>query len=158
MQLVQFAKWLIESAPDATQEAYARIDSGGAERCGCEECFNFANARHLIYPTEVIDLLEWLGIDPLLETEVTHVRRLDSGLHTYCCVFHLVGELVEGQARNLNLSGRLQNQYLVEAGDGVSLAFSADASLAPDEFRGQPIVELEFSVDAPWISNAPEPP
>jgi hypothetical protein len=43
------------------------------------------------------------------------------------------------------------------AGDGIRVGFSADAREAPEVFRGLPVVRLEVSVVAPWVSNAPEP-
>jgi hypothetical protein len=37
------------------------------------------------------------------------------------------------------------------------VGFSAGGGDAPHAFRGLPVVCLEVSVVAPWISNAPEP-
>ena len=96
MQLVELRKWSIRSDPDLTREAYALLDCGGAENCGCEECFNFATARHLVYDPDLLQLLDYLGIDPLLEAEVHRDRRLGSGRHTYTAWFFLVGEIASG--------------------------------------------------------------
>ena len=67
MQRIEFGKWTVLSDPDLTREAYALIEDGGAECCGCESCFNFAATRHLVYPTELLDFFEWLGVDPQLD-------------------------------------------------------------------------------------------
>ena len=42
-------RWAVDTEPDLTAEAYALLDCGGAESCGCEACFNFAATRHLVY-------------------------------------------------------------------------------------------------------------
>jgi hypothetical protein len=55
---------------DATVAAYALMPSGGAERCGCVHCRNFAAQRDTVYPSEFRDLLKKLGIDPNKEGEI----------------------------------------------------------------------------------------
>ena len=96
MQLVELRKWSVLSDPDLTREAYARIECAGAENCGCEACFNFAASRHLVYTPEVLELLDWLGIDPLLEAEARHDACLGDGRHGYTACFYLVGEIASG--------------------------------------------------------------
>ena len=81
MQLVELRKWSVRCEPDLTREAYALIDCGGAEQCGCEPCFNFAATRHLLYDAEVLEFLDTLGIDPLLEADVSHDACLGAGRH-----------------------------------------------------------------------------
>ncbi|HEY5656178.1 MAG TPA: hypothetical protein VIY27_00165 [Myxococcota bacterium] len=156
-QRVQLSKWSVRSEPDATREAYARIDCGGAESCGCEACFNFASARHLVYSAEVLDLFESLGIDPLLEAEARHDRCLEEGRHAYTACFYLVGEIADGPATTVARRGRRVVASLEAAGEGICVGFSADARDAPEAFRGLPVVRLEVSVVAPWVSNEPEP-
>lgn len=157
MQCVELRKWSVLSDPDLTREAYARIDCSGAESCGCEECFNFAVARHLVYNPDVLELFDWLGIDPLLEAEVVRGRCLGGGRHAYTARFYLVGRIESGPATPIARSGPSLQASHEPAGDDVWVGFSADASEAPDAFRGLPVVCLEVSVVAPWISNAPEP-
>lgn len=154
---LEFAGWRLAIDPAATAELYARLDEGGCERCGCDACFNFADARHLVYTTDWLDLLEWLGIDPLLESEVVYRHRVRRGAHVYSGWFHFVGAIEAGPRRNLGLAGSLESRYLVKTGHAVSIAFSEDARLAPDPFEGLPVVELEFSVVAPWVCDLPEP-
>ena len=157
MQLVQLRKWSVRSDPDTTREAYARIECGGAENCGCEACFNFASTRHLVYDAEILDFMEWLGIDPLLEAEVRHDRRVDEGRHAYTACFYLVGEIASGPATPVARAGPLETVALESACESVAVGFSVDARDAPDVFRGLPVVRLDVSVEAPWVSNAPEP-
>jgi hypothetical protein len=159
MQRVELRKWSVLSDPDLTREAYARIDCAGAEICGCEACFNFATARHLVYTPDVLELFDCLGIDPLLEADVRHDRCLGAGHHTYTASFYLVGRIADGPATTRARSGATEKSSLESAGPDarVSVGFCADASDAPDAFRGLPVIVMEVSVVAPWVSNAEEP-
>ena len=159
MQLVELRKWSVLSDPDLTREAYARIDCAGAESCGCEACFNFATTRHLVYTPDVLELFDCLGVDPLLEADVRHDRCLGAGNHTYTASFYLVGRIAEGPATTCARTGSAETPSLESAGSDarVSVGFCADASEAPDAFRGLPVILMEVSVVAPWISNAEEP-
>ncbi|MDH3518880.1 MAG: hypothetical protein OEM49_00360 [Myxococcales bacterium] len=157
MQRVELRKWSVLSDPDETREAYARIECGGAESCGCEACFNFASTRHLVYSSELLDFFERLGIDPLLEAEACHERCLGGGRHAYTASFYLVGEIDSGPATTIAVAGA-ERRASLEAADGVtSVGFSSDVREAPEAFRGHCVVRLEVSVVAPWVSNAPEP-
>ena len=61
----------VRCEPELTREAYALMDCGAAEVCGCETCFNFATTRHLTYTPEVLELLlrsglnDWGGVSPV---------------------------------------------------------------------------------------------
>ncbi len=156
MQTIALRKWAVDTEPDLTREAYAQIDCGGAEDCGCEACFNFATARHLVYSAEVLEFLEWLGIDPLLEASARHEARLATGDHTYTVSFYLVGRISQGPATPVARRRGVVCESFERAGD-VEVGFCADASEAPDAFRGLPCVCLEMRVVAPWVANDPEP-
>jgi hypothetical protein len=159
VQLVQLRKWSVLSDPDLTREAYARIDCAGAENCGCEACFNFATTRHLVYTPDMLELFDCLGIDPLLEADVRHDRCLGAGHHTYTASFFLVGRIADGPATTCARTGATETSSLESAGPDarVSVGFCADATDAPDAFHGLPVILMEVSVVAPWVSNAEEP-
>lgn len=159
MQTLSLRKWVVRHEPELTREAYALIDSGGAECCGCEECFNFAAARHLVYTPEVLELLEWLGIDPLLEAEVVYEGCLGPGRHAYTVAFYAVGEIESGPASCIaRRAGRSVGAARESAGCGISVGFAAgEGAPRPDAFLGLPAVRLELGVVVPWVSNALEP-
>ena len=156
MQTVALHKWAVDNEPDLTREAYAQIECGGAEDCGCEACFNFATARHLVYSPEVLEFLEWLGIDPQLEAWPRHAARLARGAHRYTVGFDLVGRIARGPSTPVAFRRGRPYESLESAGD-VQVGFCADASDAPEAFRGLPCVRLEVRVEAPWVANGPEP-
>jgi hypothetical protein len=158
MQTLSLRKWVVHSEPDLTREAYALMESGSAEECGCEECFNFAAARHLVYTPEVLELLELLGIDPLLEAEVRHDGAVAPGRHAYTVSFFVVGEIESGPVSCIARAGSAIHASRESAGCGISIGFaSAEGTPRPEAFLGLPAVRLELGVVAPWISNAPEP-
>ena len=157
MELVELSKWSVWTDPDLTREAYALMDSGGAERCGCEACYNFLNSRHLIYSSEVLSFFEWLGIDPLLEAEVHRDVCLGNDRHRYTVAFFLVGRIESGPLTTTATSALGTAPSLETADEEIQVGFSADTSEAPEPFLGLPSVCLEVQLTVPWVSNAPEP-
>jgi hypothetical protein len=158
MQTLALRKWVVRSEPELTEEAYAQVESGAAECCGCEECFNFAAARHLVYTPEVLELFELLGVDPLLEAEARHEGRLAPGRHAYTVAFYVIGEIESGPASCVARAGAEICASRESAGGGISVGFaSGEGSPRPDAFLGLPAVRLELGVVVPWVSNAPEP-
>jgi hypothetical protein len=81
MNQVVFGRWRLICDPEATRRAYKFIPIGAPERCGCSQCRNFVAARGQVYPGEVRSLFENLGIDSSKEAEVSHMGKLESGLH-----------------------------------------------------------------------------
>ncbi|MEM7412618.1 MAG: hypothetical protein AAF430_20475 [Myxococcota bacterium] len=156
METVALRKWAIDTEPDLTREAYALIDCGGAESCGCEACFNFATSRHLVYSSEVLEFLDWLGIDPQLEAYAQYDEPLSMDQHCYTVSFYLVGRIAQGPSTPVARRRDGDRSSLERAAD-VLVGFSADASDAPEAFHGLPCVRLEVRVVAPWVSNGPEP-
>lgn len=150
-------KWSVWTDPDLTREAYALMDSGGAESCGCEACFNFANSRHLIYTAELLDLFDWLGIDPQLEAEVHREGCLGEDRHRYTVAFFVVGRIASGPMTTVANSAAGATRSLEAADEEIRVGFSADTSDLPEAFHGLPAVCLEVELVAPWVSNAPEP-
>ena len=113
--------------------------------------------RHLVYSSDLLDLMEFLGIDPLLEAEVVYRGRREDGRHVYAVWFHLVGRIERGPVGNVSLNGAVESRSLVPVGEGMEVAFSEDRTLAPAIFDDLPVVELEVSAVVPWVSPAAEP-
>jgi hypothetical protein len=80
---IRYKDWLLRCDAETTRAAYARIENGAPERCGCDHCLNFIaqrDQRDQSYPRGVLDLLASLGIDYRREAEVHHLARLPSGI------------------------------------------------------------------------------
>jgi hypothetical protein len=156
MALVRFLRWTLRCDPEETRRIYLRL-AAGPETCACEPCLNFAAARSRLYPAAVLSLLDQLGIDHTRETEVMHFARLASGLHSYAGWFHLIGEIVEGGECWRVVEPGTRTLELEKVTGRFSLGFSSDRAIADPAFASHRVVQLEFSVDAPWVLSSPEP-
>ena len=82
MEPLIFGRWSLRCDRDATRRAYASMEVGQPESCGCMHCRNFVAAREQVYPPEVRALLVDLGIDFMREAEVYYIGQ-ESQLHLY---------------------------------------------------------------------------
>ena len=156
MTIIEFKKWKIECHVGATREAYAKMERGGPEECGCNTCKNFASARQYAYPQEVRSLLEQLGIDMNKEAEVYHNCKLETGLHDYGGWFHLVGTIKEGPDSKRQIG---ENTFIFELeriDNRFAIGFTAQAALVPKSFGDHPVTQVEFETEVPWVIEGPE--
>jgi hypothetical protein len=119
--------------PGENRAAAIRVEIGGA-------------TREQLLPPKFRDLLGQLGIPFDQETEVYHMCRLESGLHSYGAWYHFVGRV---------LFGELECSPNVVFGS-ISIFFHSSSALAPEAFARQPIVQLELDAEVPWLSAIPE--
>jgi len=157
LHTVRFRHWLVEVDSDATRRAYEEIGPGFADACACPLCCNFIVARQHLYPAEVLALFDQLGINLHCEIELYHVARLNSGLHDYGGWFHGVGRIIVGadaQQRTGSTSFRMNLARITES---LLLGVSASADLVQSAFGTQPVFQVEFAAEIPWLIDAPEP-
>jgi len=84
---------LVRYDRDATLAAYAQLQHGDAERCGCAGCRNFIAGREQAFPDAFRTFLAELGIDPNKEGEAIHYGPVDGDLDFLRRWFYFVGEL-----------------------------------------------------------------
>jgi hypothetical protein len=145
MDELQLGNQLIRHDPAQTRKAYSAMKGGGAERCGCLYCRNFAAQRATAYPEDFRGLLDQLGIDPEKEAEVYECGP-NGSLRAYGGWFYFVGELVEAGER------------MTDATNGFRYFF-ADAKRLPRPIVdfGKSILAIEFFTNLPWvISEQPQ--
>jgi hypothetical protein len=70
MDELRLGDQLVRYDREATVAAYIALPAGGADRCGCVHCRNFAVQRANVYPQAFRFLLDSLGIDPNKEGEM----------------------------------------------------------------------------------------
>ena len=92
-----YKDWKFEVDKELTHNEYTIIDNSSAESCGCENCLNYIAFREKVFPNEIGDLFEKLGIDQNKEIEISHIAKLENGLHYYCGWFHLIGSFIGWQ-------------------------------------------------------------
>jgi hypothetical protein len=157
MESVRFGGWQLSCDPESTRKAYAAVQTGGPEECGCKPCLNFIAARYQIYDPDVLALLGRLGISPNREVEIYHMARLESGRHLYGGWFHFVGSIVSGDDAAEKVSENIWRPNLEENGEYFSLGFSSKRELVREPFAGLPLVQLEFIAKVPWVLPTGEP-
>jgi hypothetical protein len=155
MMQIKFKKWIIQCDVDATRKAYAKIKSGGPEECGCNTCKNFVAARQYTYPQEVSSILEQLGISINKEAEVYHNCKLESGLHDYGGWFHFIGSIEEGPDSKRQIAENTFTFELERIDNRFAMGFTADIALVQRSFGNQPVVQVEFEAEVPWVIEGP---
>jgi hypothetical protein len=136
---------LIRFDREATIAAYSQVEQGGADRCSCSGCRNFALLRDKIYPDAFLELLDKLGIDPTKEGEAVHYGP-KADLHLYGGWFYFVGQVVEA------------GEGSSKAGDDFQYWTGTSFPRPPAAF-GKTVAALEFMTQLPWVLEEPyEPP
>lgn len=122
---------------ELTVAAYEKIAEGGATRCGCDACRNFAAQRDRIYPDQVLQVFHQLGIDPNKEGEAYEIGPDPAGLRNYGGWFYFVGRLVS------------PGECLVEL-ENFTYFVGTSFPKPPEAFASHPVLAVEFSTKLPW--------
>jgi hypothetical protein len=154
METLSAGRWEVNVDQSATRTVNSQRKNGEAEKCGCLYCRNYAAARKHI-PAEAIDLLDKLGIDPKLESHVSHCAEMGNRLHLYTGFFHFVGSLVAGADVKSRVKDGVKEFTFEPLSERFSFGFTADTQLLPDSFGGMQCVQLEFAVELPWVLEEP---
>ena len=143
MTQITYRDWVLECDVDATRAGYETISAGGAETCDCAGCQNFLAQRDAVYPAEVLDLFNELGVNYKRDAETYHMARLEPGVHLYGAWFHFVGSIVKEPIGPATL-------------DNFTIDFIPDKALAAKAFENQRLVQIETTVKLPWVLSEPE--
>ena len=145
-QLVQYDR-------NATLAAYAELQHGDAERCGCSGCRNFIATREQAFPDMFRTFLAELGIDANKEGEAIHYGPISGGQHFYGGWFYFVGKLIEAgeKLKTIRLPGSLTViQQGPGPGEGFQYWFSSSFARPPAIF-GSRVGAVEFTTVVPWV-------
>lgn len=144
IERIDYDGWTLATDADATRAAYA-ASGRGAHVCRCAYCRNFVAVRDEAYPRSFVALLSRLGIDPHKEAEVSEFGQTDCGRRLYSGFYHFVGEVIGGPGDRMSV-------IEAETANAPWQVFFANRrSLAFDSFGDQPLVQLEFTVELPWV-------
>ena len=152
MEVLKLKSWDIRYDYQATLEAYAQIERGGAQLCTCCHCRNFLEVREKVFPKEFRDLLYSLGIDYLKEAEVYHLARLSSGLHLYHGCFYFVGTI-----SRIDDNSQDSAKPAASKQDDFKWSLMGTGALAQEVFKGRSLVEVMFEARVPWVLQEEEP-
>ncbi len=154
----EFGRWRLRLDVDSTRRAYSSIDVGSPESCGCHPCLNFAANRDANFPSAIRDFLTVAGVPIDREAEIYHNCRLDSGLHSYGGWFHFVGEILSGSDACTTIDQQSWTFDLHDFGSNALAGPSTKIALINPAFDDSNVLQLEFSVEIPWVIQADEAP
>ena len=143
MTQITYRDWVLECDVAATRAGYETISKGGAESCNCAGCRNFITQRDSVYPAEVLQLFDQLGVNYKRDAETYQQARLGLGVHLYGAWFHFVGAIVQEPIGPAAL------------GD-FTIDFIPHNALAAPAFANQTLVQIEITVKLPWVLSEPE--
>ena len=147
---IQFRDWTFEVDKQTTERAYKAVESSAAQECGCVYCQNFLLQQETIYPLEVIQFFESVGIDYHKESDASEYGELDKGLRIYISNFHFAGRIKTGESSALALPAGGYQLKLTPISERVKIGFwpNNELSYFPSE---TPLVQIELEVQLPWL-------
>src|SRR5258708_23572764 len=137
---------LVSYDRDATVAAYAQLQRGSAEMCGCSVCRNFLAQRDKLYPQHFLKLLDHMGIDLTKEGDLYEDGPMADNVQPSAGWFYFVGELVEAGERLMVIRENFQCFIRGAGATSVTRLF------------GDSVCALEFTTRIPWILDEPYDP
>jgi len=144
--------WEFEVDKQTTENTYRTVEYGAARACGCNYCQNYLLQQEFIYPSEVINFFETVGIDYHKDSDASEFGEIENRMHIYITIFHFVGKIVSGKSSAVPLPGGGCQLALTPINDTARIGFHAGRSLAffPKDI---PLVQVEFEAHLPWLLN-----
>ncbi len=149
-QILNFRDWQFEFDRELTQKTYQETAQGGADMCICANCKNFSAYREHVFPAEILDLFDKIGIDYKKEAEIWEID-LSDGLHQVFGWFHFKGRMLSGKNVLIKLPNGKGGTYdFTELSDKFAIGFSeaSDLSFFEDEAN---LVQVDFRAKIPWV-------
>ena len=149
---VKYKDWIFEVDFSRTKEIYSNLEFGSPENCKCNECLNFAKNRDKIYPSEIKELFNELGIDYNKESEIYHIVRIENGLHNYGGWFHFKGRIKEGKDCKIKLQNGGSTWESIKISENFEIAFMKDNALNNfSENEKNELIQIEFIANSEWV-------
>jgi hypothetical protein len=149
---ITYKNWIFEVDFERTKEIYEKIETGSPEGCVCNECKNFIANREKIYPIEIKNLLNELGIDYKKESEIYHNCKLENGKHFYGGWYHFKGKIVEGKDCKINLPNGGSTFDTIPINEDFQIGFmKGSASSFFDKEESKNLIQIEFFANSDWV-------
>jgi hypothetical protein len=137
--------WVIDHNRSWTKRAYD-LARGKRRQCNCAYCRNYRVVREDARPRVLTEILFTFGIDPDMEAEVSEHGPATSGNRVYSGWYSFAGQVRRDAGDRMlvlppDAPGTVQWQVF----------FTPGRSLAFDTFGDEPLVQLEFQVELPWV-------
>jgi hypothetical protein len=111
----------------------------------------------MIYPSEVVEFLREVGVDPIVETEIAAFGRESTGLHVISGWLHAIGRIVDGPEARIpsGVDGFTLHTTTIEG--AFELALLDGKALAAPSLRDHDLIQVEFLTRLPWLLPEPDP-
>ncbi len=116
----------------------------------CHDCKNYVAFRDKVFPDEMIELFNDLGVDYRKEVEIISYENLPNGLHHIGGWFHFKGQVLMGKDYRVPLPGGGYTFDLTKISDNFSIGFAEGNDLTYFEDKTG-LVQIEFDTNIPWI-------
>jgi hypothetical protein len=147
---LKFRDWVFEVDRELTKQTYAKVPGSVADSCECNDCKNYVAYRDKVFPDEIKQLFNDLGVDYKKEVEVTYFEILQNGLHHIGGWFHFKGQVIHGKDYKVPLAEGGYTFDLTKITDNFSIGFSKGHDLAYFADKTG-LVQIEFDTTIPWI-------
>lgn len=148
--IVKFKAWTFDVNKTLTEQTYKNFSGSGAETCGCNNCKNYVAYRNQVFPEEVFNLFNDLGIDYRKEAEIFSYERLTNGLHHISGWFHFKGQILTGKDYRVPLPSGGHTFELTQITDKFFIGFAKESDLTFFE-DDTGLVQLLFDTNIPWV-------
>lgn len=146
MEIVKYRDWVLEVDRPENEALYKEVETPGTQSCACEDCQYFESIADELYPDDVKQLFEQLGIDIKKNFDVSSFGGGQMG-NAFNGQFHFKGGLIEGpDCYQLTEFGGYQLN-LLPVSDNFKIGFTKTTS--PSFFNSEAdIIKIEFMA---WV-------
>jgi len=139
-----FRDWTFEINQKLTKCIYTNILCGKSSSAKDPVYQTFISQREKLFPKEVLNLFEELGVDFTKEHRINH-KILDNGQVCIDGNFQFIGNFVKGDSCKIELSKDYTLFELIPINENFSIGFHQDET----PFFNQHVIHVEFSVNVP---------
>ncbi|UUC44558.1 hypothetical protein [Flavobacterium cerinum] len=149
METVKYKDWEFEVDRELTIKTYKNVTISGAESCICDDCKNYILYRDTVFPEEIKQLFNDLGIDLKKEVEIVSYETLPNGFQRIGGWFHFKGKLLNGNNCYIPIpDGYGFTIYMTKVVDDFSIGFTKANALTFFE-KTEDLVQVEFLTSIP---------
>ena len=129
--IINFRDWSFEGDRTLTVETYRTLGISGGETCACNYCKNYVADREKLFPKEIFNLFDDLGIDFKKEVEMGYYDILPNGLYNIGGWYHFKGKVLTGKDYRINKTDTgysldltaITDNFFIGFADGNELTF-----------------------------------
>ena len=137
--------WRADFDRDATLRAHAAMPTD-RRTCQCLTCKNYMAQKPTPFPSDFLDLLSRLGIDPNKEIEVYEMQPDDPQGIEYYGWFYFVGDVVADAGSPNPANGPIVTEFSYHLAPGPAYAVA--------QFGDLPVSRVEFQcLRLPWATG-----